>query len=206
MYPMLVRPGNGIAASVLEDMRPQIRQRLHTDSRGFTLIDSLVATGLIGILAAMTVPTVTSAMRMNAISSAGQMVAATIRSARYTAISASRTVRVRFNCPSAGAFRVVETIGTAADNAANRCNNAAYPFPDVNAQTVPDVDGPVLHLPGGTNFATAQDLEIDSNGRVTRLIGCPACAAGSGSATAIVTDGGLTRTVTVTQNGRISIQ
>jgi type II secretory pathway pseudopilin PulG len=187
-------------------MRPQIRHRLCTNSRGFTLIDTLVAVGLIGILAVMTVPTVTSAMRMNAITSAGQIVAATIRSARYTAISTSRTVRVRFDCPSAGAFRVVETIGTAADSAANRCNNAAYPFPDANAQTLPDVDGPALHLPGGTTFATAQDLEIDSNGRVTRLIGCPACAAASGAATASVTDGGLTRTVTVTPNGRISIQ
>jgi type II secretory pathway pseudopilin PulG len=187
-------------------MRPQILHRLRTDARGFTLIDTLVATGLIGILAAMTVPTVTSAMRMNAVTSAGQMVAATIRSARYTAISTSRTVRVRFNCPSAGAFRVVETIGTAADSAANRCSHATYPFPDVNAQTLPDVDGPVLHLPGDTSFTTAQDLEIDSNGRVTRLIGCPACAAGSGTATAVVTDGGLKRTITVTPNGRISIQ
>jgi type II secretory pathway pseudopilin PulG len=187
-------------------MRPWIFLRLRTDSRGFTLIDTLVATGLIGLLAAMTVPTVTSAMRMNAIASAGQIVAATIRSARYTAISTSRTVRVRFNCPSAGAFRVVETIGTAADSATDRCSNAAYPFPDVNAQTLPDVDGPVMHLPGDTDFATAQDLEIDSNGRVTRLIGCPACTAGSGDATAIITDGGLRRTVTVTPNGRISIQ
>jgi type II secretory pathway pseudopilin PulG len=206
MSPLLVLVGNGIAASVLAHMRSQVRHRLRTDSRGFTLIDTLVATGLIGILAAMTVPSVASAIRMNAVTSAGQMVAATIRSARYTAISTSRMVRVRFDCPSAGAFRVVETIGTAADSAANRCNNAAYPFPDVNAQTLPDVDGPVLHLPGDTSFATAQDLEIDSNGRVTRLLGCPACAAGSGAATVVVTDGGLTRTVTVTPNGRISIQ
>ncbi len=202
---MLVRLAAALLRQTLEDMRAQIH-RLRTDARGFTLIDTLVTIGLIGIFAAMTVPSVASAMRMNALNSAGQIVAATIRSARYTAISTSRTVRVRFNCPSARAFRVVETIGTAADNATDRCNYAAYPFPDVNAQTLPDVDGPVMHLPGNTSFTTAQDLEIDSNGRVTRLIGCPACAAGSGTATAIVIDGGLTRTVTVTPSGRISIQ
>jgi Tfp pilus assembly protein FimT len=189
----------------LEDMRSLRLHRL-TDSHGFTLTDMLVTVGLIGILATMAVPSVTTAMRMNAVNSAGQMVAATIRSARYTAISTNRTVRVRFNCPSAGAFRIVETTGTAVDSAANRCNEANYPFPDPNAQALPDVDGPVLHLPGGTSFASARDLEIDTNGRVTPLNGCPACAAGTGSATTSITDGGLTRTVTVTVNGRISTQ
>jgi type II secretory pathway pseudopilin PulG len=190
----------------LQDMRTSRLRNLRTGSCGFTLVDSLVVVGLIGILAAITVPTVTSAMKMNAVTSAGQMVASTIRAARYAAISTNRTVRVRFNCPSARAFRIVETIGTAADSSSNRCNNDAYPYPDPNAQVLPDVDGPVMRLPGATSFAIAQDLEIDSNGRVTPLIGCPACAGGSGTATARLTDGAVTKTITVTANGRISIQ
>ena len=42
-------------------------------------------------------------------------------------------MRVRFNCPSTGKFRILEVTGVATtDNATNRCDATAYPSPGPN--------------------------------------------------------------------------
>ena len=56
-------------------------------------------------------------------------------------------MRVRFNCPATGQMRVVEVTGNAAiDTAGDRCDLGAYPYPDTDASTAPNNDGPVLQM------------------------------------------------------------
>jgi prepilin-type N-terminal cleavage/methylation domain-containing protein len=174
------------------------------DSRGFTLTEVLLVVALVGTMVAMAVPSVGEAMRMNALNNARQSVAGAIRSARYTAVSKNKKVRVRFNCPSSDAFRVVEVVGTADDSAANRCDQSAYPFPDIDPAAKPDVDGAVMYLPARSAFGTVQDLEISADGRVTPLTGCPSCVVSAGTTTVRVTNGATIRTIVITANGQIS--
>ncbi len=67
---------------------------------GFTLTEMLVVTAVIAILAGMAAPTILGAVRLFALNSTLQAVGATIRGARYTAVTKNRTMRVRFNCPA----------------------------------------------------------------------------------------------------------
>lgn len=173
---------------------------------GFTLVEALVVAAVVGVLAAAAGPILGSSMRLYALNSSAQTVASAIRSARYTAVSRNRAVRVRFNCPAANQFRMVEVVGTAVDSAAARCSEAAYPYPDPDATTAPDVDGPMVLLPSDAQFGTADDLEIDATGRVSRLTGCPTCVTAAAPATVVVSNGSQTRTITVSANGQVLLQ
>jgi prepilin-type N-terminal cleavage/methylation domain-containing protein len=175
-------------------------------SRGFTLIEILLVVFVIGTTLAVAVPAVSEAMRTYALNNAGQSIVGAVRSARYTAVSKNRTVRVRFNCPSANEFRIVEVVGSGVDGASDRCQPTAYPYPDQDAAAAPDVDGPVMRLPQRTAFGSFQDIEIDTNGRMTPLAGCPACSPATGPATISVKNGTTTRQIVITANGQVSVK
>ena len=98
--------------------------------------------------------------------------AAQVRVARLKAVTSNCTMRVRFNCPAPGLYRVVEVVNNAAiDNAADRCSSTTYPYPDPNPAALPDLDEPVMVLRGGIAFGGVQDLDIAPTGRVTALTG-----------------------------------
>jgi prepilin-type N-terminal cleavage/methylation domain-containing protein len=176
-----------------------------SDSRGFTLLDCLMVVTVIGIFSAIAVPSTATAMRQYSLNNAAQMVGSAVRAARHTAISTNKTVRIRFNCPSKGAFRVVEVVGSGVDTAPDRCSETPYPYPDGNPDVAPDVDGPVLRLSSDIAFGTFQDAEIDPNGRVVPLTACPSCAPATGAVAVSLTNGTATRTLTITANGRIAL-
>jgi hypothetical protein len=80
-------------------------------------------------------------------------------------------MRVRFNCPAAGQFRMVQLIGTPAapdtrDGAANRCSETTYPLvpPGTNVLTVPNQDGPVRTLRRDITFSASQTIEFWPDG------------------------------------------
>src|SRR5687768_7561319 len=104
--------------------------RVRHRQSGFTLIELLVVAAAGMVIVGIAVPAVAEAIRLSSLNTSVQTVASAIRSARYLAVSTNRTVRVRFNCPAANEFRVVEVVGAALiDQAANRCSGAAYPYP-----------------------------------------------------------------------------
>ncbi len=166
---------------------------------GFTLIDIMFTVSLLGVLMAVTVPGATTASRRYHLAAATRDVAAQVRVARLRAVTANRTIRVRFNCPAAGQFRVVEVVNNAAiDNAADRCSSTTYPYPDPNPVALPDLDGPVMVLRGGITFGGIQDLDIAPTGRVTALTGAVPATIG-------VTNSYETQNVTVSATGRVQV-
>ncbi len=167
--------------------------------RGFSLIDIMFVVLLLGLLMAVTVPGATTASRRYNLIAATREVAAQVRVARLKAVTSNRTIRVRFNCPAAGQFRVIEVVNNVAiDNAADRCSSTTYPYPDPNPAALPDLDGPVMVLRGGSTFDGVQDLEIAPTGRVTALTGAVPATIG-------VTNGYETQNVTVSATGRVQV-
>ena len=124
-------------------------------------------------------------------------------------------MRVRFNCPAAGRYRVVELIGTpsvptAADDAANRCDPAIYPFPapDNNPLTLPNLDGPVRFLPQGATFASFDVIEFWPDGTAHYRAGGgtnPWPMLSPTGLNLLVARKGKTATITVNGLGKISL-
>lgn len=142
-------------------------------------------------------------MKRFSLISASQQVVSTIRLARYQAVGKNKTLRVRFNCPAADQYRIVELTGDAGiDGAGNRCDETVYPFPapDANPATLPNLDGAVQYLPNGADFsAVSGDLEINTSGRVTAL-------AGALPATIEVSNQDAeTKTIRVSASGRVEL-
>jgi prepilin-type N-terminal cleavage/methylation domain-containing protein len=116
-------------------------------NRGFTMFELLIVMALIAIFAAMGIPTLQESTRRNAVWSGSEMIGTQVRQARLKAISRNRSFRVRFNCPAAGQFRVLEVTGNSTiDNHANRCgmqqthDSGVYVMPaNVSYGTTPPV-------------------------------------------------------------------
>src|SRR6266850_553292 len=127
----------------------------NTQSRaGFTLIDTLVTVAVLAVIMAAAVPTVMNVTESMKLGQAQRDVEVELNSARLTAVSSNRPMRVRFNCPAAGQYRMVELIGSpskpdANDSASDRCSATKYKLPanDRSPITRPNHDGPVRYLP-----------------------------------------------------------
>jgi type II secretory pathway pseudopilin PulG len=172
------------------------------------LIEMLIVSTVVLVVTAAALPTITSALRQSAVREAADTVAMTTRQARYQAVTRNVRLRVRFNCPAAGQLRIVEVTGNPAiDDAADRCNDAVYPYPapDANPATLPNSDGPVIRLSQGIAFSAAQDLEISTSGRITPLTGCPACVAAAPPANIALGDAYQERRMTIGRSGQIAV-
>jgi type II secretory pathway pseudopilin PulG len=184
---------------------------MQSHSDGFTLIDMLVTVSLFTVLAAMALPTMTDVTGALTLSSATREVEREMQTARLKAVTSNRPMRVRFNCPNTGEFRMVELIGTpsvpdAADNATDRCSDTKYPFPaaDTNPLTRPNNDGALRRLNSKLAFGTVSNLEFWPDGTV-HLAGLATPLAGTG--TSITVKKGTTiRTITVNGLGKVQIQ
>jgi Tfp pilus assembly protein FimT len=144
---------------------------IFASQRGMTLIDTVAVLTLFGILSAIAVPSITSAIDSTRLAQATREVERELQVAKSRAVGKSRPIRIRFNCPAAGMYRITELIGTAvipavADTAANRCNQATYPFPpaDTNPLTLPNLDGPVRLLSSEVTFVVAPTIEFWPDG------------------------------------------
>lgn len=164
---------------------------------GFTLLEILVVLATIAILLGIAAPSVGSALRRYRLNAATREVAGQIRWARLKAVTARRTMRVRFDCPAAGQFRVVEFVGNPViDAALDRCSPNAYPFPDLDGAAPPNNDGPIMLLPEGVRFAAFQEVQITATGNATPLTGAP-------PATIQVTNEAGNQSVTISTAGRV---
>jgi hypothetical protein len=181
---------------------------------GISLVDMLLAVAVLGILSAMAVAlaqNVTEGMRLG---QGAREVERELQTARLKAVTSNRPIRVRFNCPVGGQYRMVELIGTpsvaaAADSSADRCKQTSYPYPpDVDPVTLPNHDGPVRSLHPKLTFGAAKTLEFWPDGSVHEDNGTPdkwPVLTGTGTAITIV-KGATTKSITVNGLGKIQIQ
>jgi Tfp pilus assembly protein FimT len=178
---------------------------------GFSLIEALVVASVAMVTVGIAAPSITAAIDTYKFNSDVQNVAATIRAARLQAVSANVTLRVRFNCPTAGKMRVVEVTGDATiDNSTSRCSLTAYPYPapDADVTTKPNHDGPVVEMGSTIHFPDAtRSLQISTAGRMVPLTGCPTCSTAAPPTTLRVQDYNTdtARTITVSATGGITL-
>lgn len=143
---------------------------LHVE-RGFTLLEILIVVSLIGMVAAIALPSLTAAAERMKLGQATREVERELQTAKARAVGKRRPIRVRFDCPAAGSYRLVELIGTSAvpalgDSAADRCSEAAYPYPapDLDIVTRPNLDGPLRRLEPTVAFVMAPTIEFWPDG------------------------------------------
>lgn len=176
---------------------------------GFSLVELLIVMFGIVAIAGVTVPQFNNVIEAQRARNGARMVEQELQSARLKAVSASRPLRVRLNCPAAGQVRTVEVTGIATtDNASNRCDPVAFPTPGPNdgLRATPSLDSPVAYLPAGTTVTgTTLAIEFGPKGTVhlVNASGTPTAIAGDLSLT--VTRQGYSRTVTVNALGRVRL-
>ena len=170
---------------------------------------------LIAALSAMAVPILKDFDGAIALGQAQRLVHSELQQARMKAVTTNRVIRVRFNCPAAQQFRMVELIGTptvpaAEDIAANRCSETVYPFPpaDNSVITMPNLDGPIRRIDPRVSFGAVQTIEFRPTGIAYSVngdgsSGPPLATAGIGIT---VTKDSQVKTVTVNALGKISAQ
>ena len=148
-----------------------------SSAAGFTLIDMLIVIAIIGLLGGIAVPALGDVANSMKLGQATREVERELQTARLKAVTSNRPIRVRFNCPAAGEYRMVELIGTptlpaGADSAADRCKESVYKSPanDNNPLTRPNHDGPVRRLPDVVSFGAAKTLEFWPDGSVHQQV------------------------------------
>ena len=185
--------------------------------RGFTLIELLVVVAVIAIVSAIAVPSLRSSSEQMKLANASREVERVLQTARMKSVRSDRVMRVRFNCPTAGEYRMVELLGTIKAPAANdddaaaatRCNVTNYPFPDTNPEffAVPNNDGPLKQLPTNVVFDTVETVDFWPNG-TAHTVGASAPIAGDVTLSLINTKLASTykKSITVNGLGKITLQ
>lgn len=191
--------------------------KFRADSRGFTVIDMIATMALIATLAAIATPQMVDGVDNMRLGMTVRDVERELQFARLKSVSVNRPMRVRFNCPVAGQFRVVELIGTprlptAADGAANRCDETIYPYRptggDASRLTRPNNDGVLRRLQQQATFTAAPTLEFWPDGTVHADAGTgnPWPVLTAAGATVTVTRKGKSRSITVNALGKVKLQ
>jgi len=175
----------------------------------------LVVVSLIGIVSAIAIPTLINAIDLMKLGQAAREVERELQTAKARAVGKSRPIRVRFNCPSAGQYRIVEVIGSpaapaAGDSATDRCSETTYPFPAADADPVtrPNLDGPARRLESTVTFVASTTIEFWSDGTAhyDTGIGNPWPLIPVAGLNISVARKGITSTITVNGLGKVLLQ
>lgn len=198
--------GSALAIYTVVQKRPN--RSLCRHAGGFSLIDLLATVAVAGTIAGIGIPILMNAFENQRLAVEVRNVERELQTARLSAVSGNHPVRIRFNCPEAGAYRRVELLGTVDANATDdadaqaavRCN---YGAPDENPLTRPNHDGPTQRLNSTVTFTQVQTLEFWADGTVHAPGTLTPLAQ---EATVEVTRGLVSRSITVNSLGKIQIQ
>jgi prepilin-type N-terminal cleavage/methylation domain-containing protein len=174
--------------------------------RGFTVVEMLMVVTMIAVLAGIGLPVMKDMTESIKLNQAARLVEREMQDARLKAVSSNRVIRVRMNCPATGYIRSVEVLGTAADDATNRCSTTAYPFPapDDDIMTRPNFDGPVRVLPLDATVSNIVVQFTPDGSAMTVINGVPTAIVAPVSVT--ISRHGKSKTATVNNVGKIQLQ
>jgi Tfp pilus assembly protein FimT len=189
--------------------RSRQRRNLTDGQEGFTIFELVLVMAGALTLAAIVGPTFSNLMDANRARVAVRQVERELQTARLKAVSAARSLRVRLDCPTVGQLRVLEVTGIpSTDNAANRCDPVAFPFPGPrdSLRATPSLDSPVMYLPeGATVTGTVRQFEFDPRGSVFAVDAMGATALLQGDVVLTVTHKTWIHMVRINAVGRISV-
>lgn len=181
---------------------------------GFSLVELLAIMSVFAIIAAMAVPLLKDSADAMQLGIQARNIERTMQEARLKAVKANQPMRVRFNCPLSGQYRIVELIGTpkapaTADTATNRCDQAVYPYPagDNDMITRPNHDGALERLESYTSFSASQTIEFWPDGTAHAGSGAPwPMITGDPGITITLSRKGQTKQVLINGFGKTKIQ
>ena len=169
---------------------------------------------LVGIMSVVGLPLLGGMRNTIELGEAARQVERELQSARMAAVSSNQPMRVMFNCPNTGEYRMVELIGTpgapaAADGTLGRCSTTTYPFPapDNNPISRPNNDGPLRRLSANVTFTTVTTIEFWPDGTAHTNTGGtnpwpPIAAPGTNI---VLTRGTVTKSILVNGVGKIQL-
>ena len=181
---------------------------------GFSFVEMLVVVALVGIMSVVGLPLLGGMRNTIELGEAARQVERELQSARMAAVSSNQPMRVMFNCPNTGEYRMVELIGTpsvpaAADGTLGRCSTTTYPFPapDNSPISRPNNDGPLRTLSSNVTFTTVTTIEFWPDGTAHTNTGGtnpwpPIAAPGTNI---VLTRGTVTKSILVNGVGKIQL-
>jgi prepilin-type N-terminal cleavage/methylation domain-containing protein len=187
----------------------------YREQRGFSLVDMLVVVAIVGIVSGIAIPPMMTAADRMRLGQAAREVERELQTAKSRAVGKGRPIRIRFNCPVAGQYRIVELIGSAAvpvaaDTAADRCSPTVYPYPagDANPSTRPNLDGPVRFLDATVALTLFPTVEFWSDGTAhyDTGAGSPWPMIPVAGISVSMTRKGVTSNITVNGLGKVQLQ
>ena len=147
------------------------------DRGGFSLVDIMVSISVMAIIAAGAVPALMNVSDSMKLGQGQRDVYQEMQTARLVAVSSNRPMRMRFNCPAAGQFRLTELIGTPSkpdtnDTATDRCSDTKWKYPanDNDPTSRPNHDGPIRQLPNKVLFGATSTLEFWPDGTIHKQL------------------------------------
>lgn len=183
-----------------------MQARVPGNVRGFSLIELLLVVAVAATLMAIAIPVLTDVTDSTKLNTESQLVERELQKTRLRAVATNSVLRLRTNCPSAGYYRIVEVLGTAADAPAARCDASTYPYKPQAADLAvpPNFDGVLKQL---LYSATVTDVSLEFRPDGTAWdasSGTPAAIAPA--VTVTVTRNGKTKSITVNALGKILLQ
>ena len=182
------------------------------DRGGFSLVDIMVAVSVMAIIAAGAVPALMNVADSMKLGQGQRDVYQEMQTARLVAVASNRPMRLRFNCPAAGQYRLTELIGTPSkpdvtnDDASDRCSDVKWKYPanDNDPTSRPNHDGPVRRLPNKVSFGATATLEFWPDGTIHKDAGkLPWDQVGVGGTAITLTKGTTVKTISVNGLGKI---
>jgi Tfp pilus assembly protein FimT len=161
------------------------------------------------IMVSIAVPTTLTVNEAMKLGTAARELERELQTARLKAVQANRTLRVQFNCPSAGQYRRIEVMRSALDSAGDRCSEVVHPFPSPRDSdpATPAHDGPVRYMSEGVQlFAGVQAIEFRPDGRAFQVTTSGIQLITSSGLPVNVSKGTHSATVNVNGLGRVELR
>ncbi|HYS24993.1 MAG TPA: GspH/FimT family pseudopilin [Vicinamibacterales bacterium] len=147
------------------------------DRGGFSLVDIMVTDSVMSIVAAGAVPALMNVSDSMKLGQGQRDIYQEMQTARLVAVASNRPMRIRFNCPAAGQFRLTELIGSPSkpdtnDTASDRCSDTKWTYPanDNDPTSRPNHDGAIRQLPNKVTFGGTATLEFWPDGTVHKQV------------------------------------